>query len=246
MKKRHGSVICRGAFCDGMGCILHHPLCGCSPSFCGTRQWVAAKPPQVTISCPPDTRRWTEAVCQLSDRPPSAPTYELVSFLTLAGRGGSVSRRDQPKPIGDRPHSQAEPTMQKSTRQTPAALRERGSGGEALLSEKRPLPQSPSRRKVAAALSAAVTTTKLIGDTPTLRRNHPCRSNPAERQLLFGREGSGGRGASLREAASPPSVPPPHRLFGEGARGRGASLQRSSPPSQYPSLYTSSTKLVMS
>ena len=34
------------------------------------------------------------------------------------------------------------PPMQKRTSQTPAALRERGSGGEALLSEKRPLPQN--------------------------------------------------------------------------------------------------------
>ncbi len=40
------------------------------------------------------------------------------------------------------PTSQAEPSQQKSTSQTPAALRERGSGGEALLSEKRPLPQN--------------------------------------------------------------------------------------------------------
>ena len=44
--------------------------------------------------------------------------------------------------IGDAPTSQAEPAMQKCATQTPTALRERGSGGEALLSEKRPLPQS--------------------------------------------------------------------------------------------------------
>ena len=42
------------------------------------------------------------------------------------------------------PILQAEPPMQKQPRRTPAALRERGSGGEALLSEKRPLPpESP-------------------------------------------------------------------------------------------------------
>ena len=34
------------------------------------------------------------------------------------------------KPIGDAPNSQAEPSQQKSPTQTPAALRERGSGGE--------------------------------------------------------------------------------------------------------------------
>ena len=43
---------------------------------------------------------------------------------------------------------------------------------------------------------------------PTLRRNHLCRSSQPKRQPLFGREGSGGRGASLREAASPPRIPP--------------------------------------
>ncbi len=43
--------------------------------------------------------------------------------------------------IGERSRFQAEPPMQKQTSQTPATLRERGSGGEALLLEKRPLPQ---------------------------------------------------------------------------------------------------------
>ena len=45
------------------------------------------------------------------------------------------------KPQETAPNAQAEPTKKKHTRQTPAALRERGSGGEALLSEKRPLPR---------------------------------------------------------------------------------------------------------
>ena len=44
-------------------------------------------------------------------------------------------------------------------------------------------------------------------------KNHPqltgaycMKKAPLERQPLFGREGSGGRGASLREAASPPRI----------------------------------------
>ena len=45
-------------------------------------------------------------------------------------------------PIGETPTFQAEPSKQKRPTQTPAALRERGSGREALLSEKRPLPRS--------------------------------------------------------------------------------------------------------
>ena len=40
------------------------------------------------------------------------------------------------------PTFQAEPTMQKQPRQTPAALREKGSGEEGLLSEKPPPPQN--------------------------------------------------------------------------------------------------------
>ena len=67
----------------------------------------------------------------------------------------------------------------------------------------------PNAAKVAAALSAAVTATNSQKPAPTLRRNQPQRSHHLKRQPLFGREGSGGRGASLREAASPPRIPRP-------------------------------------
>ena len=42
---------------------------------------------------------------------------------------------------------------------------------------------------------------------PPYRRNQLRRNTSLKRQTLFGRGGSGGRGASLREAASPPRVP---------------------------------------
>ena len=58
------------------------------------------------------------------------------------------------KPIGDAPTSQAEPTMQKQPRQTPAALREKGSGEEGLLSEKPPPPQNPPHPLKSPRLSA--------------------------------------------------------------------------------------------
>ena len=45
------------------------------------------------------------------------------------------------KLIGDASYSQAEPNKQKDATQTPAALREKGSGEEGLLSEKPPPPQ---------------------------------------------------------------------------------------------------------
>ena len=85
-----------------------------------------------------------EAAKGLSDRPLETFGFPLIGWYrdqALAGRGGSVSRRDHNRSTGTRVRSQAEPTMKKGTRQTPAALRERGSGGEALLSEKRPLPK---------------------------------------------------------------------------------------------------------
>ena len=44
-----------------------------------------------------EARRWTEPVWQLSNRPrhPFGPlTFELASYRTLEGRGGSVSRCD--------------------------------------------------------------------------------------------------------------------------------------------------------
>ena len=60
---------------------------------------------------------------------------------------------------------------------------------------------------------------------PTHRRNQASRRVSLKRQSLFGREGSGGRGASLREAASPPRISRSFhpRLFGREREG-GASL----------------------
>ena len=58
-----------------------------------------------------------------------------------------------------------------------------------------------------------------------VRRNVQVYSHP-----LFGREGSGGRGASLREAASPPQRSSPSRLFGRGPGERGFSTEKPPPP----------------
>ena len=89
----------------------------------------------------------------------------------------------------------------------------------------------PNATKVTAALSAAVTTTKQQEPAPTLRRNQLRRSHHPKRQPLFGREGSGGRGASLREAASPPSTSPT-LVFRGGSAREGTFLPEKSPPSQ--------------
>ncbi len=80
---------------------------------------------------------------------------------------------------------------------------------------------APHATKVAAALSAAVTTAKLIGD-----RTHSTSGGTNDEEATTSNasrssgEGVWGRGASLREAASPPESP--HRTsLREGARGRG-------------------------
>ena len=128
--------------------------------------------PQVRVSCLSGTRRWTEPVWQLSDRPRhpfGSLTFELVSYLTLAGRGGSVSRRDH----------------------------------------------NPKTRKRAHAAWAR----KFEGKIKPI----PSYSSG---------EGVWGRGASLREAASPPESPN-RSLSGREREGGGLSSERP-PPSQYP------------
>ena len=121
--------------------IFHHPLLQMIPPyFCGRRRGVAATPPQVTVSRSSDT---TKGLCDRPLETFARPLPEVSWCPALVGRGGSVSRRDHNQAYRrPRSTSQAEPTMQKQPRQTPTALRERGSGGEALLSEKRPLPQN--------------------------------------------------------------------------------------------------------
>ena len=57
------------------------------------------------------------------------------------GRGGSVSRRDHNQAAGIRAQQTGATCQKEESPRPPATLRERGSGGEALLLEKRPLPQ---------------------------------------------------------------------------------------------------------
>ena len=146
--------------------------------------------PQKELSCakhmPEDTPSARVPACGpgrgLSDCPLHSfgPAYGRVSHLKLAGRGGSVSRRVHNPAAGNRTLSQAEPTPQKHTRQTPAALRERGSGGEGLLSEKPPLPQNLRVSPV----------------TLTLR---PLRRFRLRRRRLGGRISRGGGGGGAAE-----------------------------------------------
>ena len=72
----------------------------------------------------------------LSEKPPP-PAYSFPRTVAAALSAAVTTRKQQESA----PNAQAELPMQKQPTQTPAALRERGSGGEGLLSEKPPLPQ---------------------------------------------------------------------------------------------------------
>ena len=83
---------CRRTTPFAEGGILHHSLREGFPSFCGRKQRVAAKPPQVSISClfRHDQRALRSPFGNL--RP---ITPQTMWYPTLAGHGGSVSRRDR-------------------------------------------------------------------------------------------------------------------------------------------------------
>ena len=69
--------------------------------------------------------------------------------------------------------------------------------------------KSPYAAKVAAALSAAVTTIKQEGTEPTSQAEPTKKKHTPPNASRSSGEGVWGRGASLREAASPPEFPPP-------------------------------------
>ena len=91
----------------------------------------------------------------------------------------------------------------------------------------------PPRRKVAAALSAAVTSTKFIRrHAPNAHGRHQAGRNVPRliRQPLFGRGGLGERRFSQRSGLSP-RISPKTRLFGREREGGGFSTEKP-PPSQ--------------
>ena len=169
--------------------ILCHHLRSCFVGRMGLR-WAGLSSVSLRLTAPSaeeafwvfasaEARRWTEPVWQLSDRPRhpfGPPTFQLGRVPTLAGRGGSVSRRDHNQAYRRRAHLSGGTTYAEAT--PPNASRSSG-------------------------------------------------------------EGVWGRGASLREAASPPESP--HRKsLREGARGRGllyreaSSLAYQPPPPHIP------------
>ena len=90
-------------------------------------------------------------------------------------------------------------------------------------------PPVSQRRMSAAALSAAVDSRKQQGNPPISQAEPPPQASSPSNASRSSGEGVWGRGASLREAASPPESP--HRKsLREGARGRGLLYQRSPLP----------------
>ena len=84
-----------------------------------------------------------------------------------------------------------------------------------------------SCKQVAAALPAAVTTTKIIGDAPTFQAEATMQNRTPQTPAAL-REGARGRGFSQRSRLPRPPVRPPLR---EGARGRGFSKEKPLPRS---------------
>ena len=127
------------------------------------------------------------------------------------------------KPIEDHSHSHgcASP---KENQVYSQLLFGRGFGGGASLREAAS-PGTLAQSKVTAALSAAATTTPKQENAPTLHGREPSK----EESSLFASRSSGegvwGRGASLREAASPPESPPPY-IFSGGSAREGPFLQK--------------------
>ena len=152
------------------------------------------------------------------------------------GRGGSVSRRDHNQAARTRPQKEGNPSRSEWWRIPPLRCNDRNPQGRGLSSVSLTADSSLCGGSLLAALPAKpplkgeVPAKRAEGFVPhparprrlcqppwthasrkkphpPLRRNQLRRSHQLQRQLLFGREGSGGRGASLREAASPPRVP---------------------------------------
>ena len=106
---------------------------------------MAAKPPQVSVS--PLTRRGGGFPIA-----PATPSARLLCNLVVIQRWQVAAALSAAVPtiyLQDKAlNSQAEPTSQKQPTQTPAALREKGSGEEGLLSEKPPPPQNLPHRNL--------------------------------------------------------------------------------------------------
>ena len=134
----------------------------------------------------------------LEKRPPPEFSH------SLAGRGGSVSRRDHTPKTGKR----AQLTWARKSEETHKPILSHSSGegpGEALLLEKRPPPEfSHSLAGRGGSVSRRDHTPK-TGKRAQLTWAHKSEGTHKPIPSYSSGEGVWGRGASLREAASPPA-----------------------------------------
>ena len=142
--------------------------------------------------------------------------------LTSAGRGGSVSRRDHSPAAGHRAQL-AWAYKSEGTRKPIPSHSSRESTSKALLAEKPPSP-TPSPLKLAGRGGSVSRRdhSPAAGHRVQLAWAHKPEGTHKPIPSHSSGEGVWGRGASLREAASPPASPPTP-LFGRGPGG-GASL----------------------
>ena len=167
---------CWGVRCRNGGFIFHHSLREWSPSFCGRRQGVAAKPPQVTVSRLSGT---TKGLCDRPLETFARPLPVIGRYPTLAGHGGSVSRRD---------HNQAyrrprPPLRRNQIRRTPHPKRQplfgrRGLGRRGFSQRSRLLPRISPQTSFREGARGRV----LFYQKSTLPRNHTYIIFPASRR----------------------------------------------------------------
>ena len=172
-----------------------------------------------------------------------------VSPPPSQGRGGSVSRRDHNQAAGNRTHPSGGTNPKE--RRTPNASRSSGEGvwgRGASLREAASPPASPtiSRKQVAAALSAAVTTTKPQGTAPTSQAEPSKRKGATQTPTALRERGVWGeRGFSQRSRLSPQRLP--SQSLRKGVRGRTLLYREAfSPANHPPRLFLTGTRMVSS
>ena len=136
------------------------------------------------------------------------------------------------KLIGETPASRGaggDQSKRKGAPRTPPALRERRFSPSP--------PAGSDSREVAAALSAAVDHNQAYWRAPHLSGGTNYAETTPPNATRSSGEGVWGRGASLREAASPPRNLPPTRPLFEREREGGGFSAKKPPPSQSSSLF---------
>ena len=197
----------------------------------------------------PEERLAFELVASSEVVPPESGMRSSISLRESAAALSAAVTTPQKQENAPTLHGRTSPKEKPSL--YPAALRERGSGGEALLSEKRPLPQnlptvnlfgreregvgfsqrSPflaylvcQRRQVAAALSAAVTTPPKQENASTLHGRTSLKEKLSLFPAALRERGSGGE-ALLSEKRPLPQNLPTVNLFGREREGGGFSIR---------------------